>query len=136
MTDISITAGNVVPGSDAVIENGYAGEAITAGQVVYFDTSTRKWMKADANAATAAARQPSGIALNGASANQPIAVQTKGSLTIGGTLTAGVTYYLSSDAGGICPIADVGSGEYYCTVGIATSASVLKIGFNYSGVAA
>lgn len=136
MADISITAGNVVKGSNAVVENGHAGETITAGQVVYLDTSTMLYMKADADAASASARQPRGIALNSASLNQPLAIQKSGDITIGGTLTAGVTYYLSGTAGGIAPVADVGTGEYYCTVGIAKSTSVLSIGFNYSGVSA
>lgn len=136
MADISITAANVVKGSNAVTEDGTAGETITAGQFVYRDSSTGKYMKADADAATAAARTPRGVALNSASDGQPLEIQKSGNITIGGTLTAGVTYYLSGTAGGICPLADVGTGEYYCILGIATSTSVLALGINYSGVSA
>lgn len=137
MTDLSVTAASVVSGSNAIVDRtGFAGETITAGMPVYFDTSTRLWMKADANAATAAARTPQGIALHGASANQPLAVQTKGDITIGATLTAGVTYYLSDTAGGICPIADVGTGEYYAIIGIAKSTTVMSLVLAYSGVSA
>lgn len=110
MTDISITAASVVAGSNANIEHGTLGETVTAGQPVYKDSSTKKWMKADSNAAGAEARQPLGIALNGGAINQPVAVQKSGDITIGATLTAGLAYYLSDTAGGICPIADVGSG--------------------------
>jgi hypothetical protein len=131
MTDISITAANVVAGSNAVTENGFAGAAITAGQAVYRDTAGL-YQLADSNGA-AALRVPRGIALNSAGANQPLAIQRQGDVTIGATLTAGVTYYLSDTPGGICPLADVGSGEYACIIGIAKSTTVLAIGINASG---
>lgn len=137
MVDLTVTAASVVRGSNAVVERNYdAGETITAGQAVYFDSSTSKWMKADANGSSALARTPRGIALNGASSGQPLAVQTAGDITIGATLTGGTEYYLSDTAGGICPLADVGTGEYFATIGIAKSATVLGLGFNYSGVSA
>jgi hypothetical protein len=134
MTDISITAGSVVKGANAIVETGHAGETVTAGQAIYLDTSTMLYMKADSNAATAAARQVRGIALNGASANQPLAIQKAGDITIGATLTGGTTYYLSDSPGGICPLADVGSGEYFCIIGIAKSSSMMSLSFNYSAV--
>lgn len=133
--DISITAANVVAGADAVIQGGSAGEAITAGQFVYKASATGLWMKADADSATAEARVPRGVALNGASTSQPLQVATSGDVTIGGTLTAGVAYYLSGTAGGICPVADVGTGEYATVLGIAESASVLHVTIIASGVA-
>lgn len=135
MSDLSITAANVVKGAGAVLEDGYAGETVTAGMPIYRDSSTGKGMKADSNSATAAARQPRGIALNGASDGQPLVIQKEGEITIGATLTPGTTYYLSDTAGGICPLADVGSGEYVCIIGVAKSASVLILGIKYSGVA-
>lgn len=134
MTDISITAANVVAGENSSRDNGSAGEAITAGQPVY-KAATGKWMLADSNSATAAARKAGGIALNGAALNQPLAVHKAGDITIGGTLTAGVAYYLSDTPGGICPVADVGAGEYVCLLGIAKSASVLSVGIQFPGVA-
>ncbi len=134
MADISITAANVVAGSDAVVAHGTAGESITAGKAVYLASATNKCMLADSNSGTAEARRAAGIALNGASLNQPIAVQKAGDVTIGGTLTAGVAYYLSDAAGGICPVADIGSGEYVCLLGFAKSTTVLAIGIQYPGV--
>jgi hypothetical protein len=135
MTDLSITATSVVAGSDATTEHRTAGETITAGQAVYIAAATKLVMKADSNSASAEARQPIGIALNGGAVNQPIVIQRSGSLTLGATMTAGVAYYLSDTPGGICPVADIGSGEYSCVIGVATSTTVLKIGFQYSGVA-
>jgi hypothetical protein len=134
MADISITAANVVAGSDAVRESGTAGATVTAGQLVYLDPSDMKYKLADSNGA-AALRVPSGIALNGAANNQPLVIQKGGDITIGGTMTAGVAYYLSDTPGGICPVADLGSGEYPCIVGIAKSTSVLSVNIQPSGVA-
>lgn len=136
MADLTITAANVVAGSNARTVHGVAGVAITAGQVVYLDSATTgKWQLADNNAASAAARQPHGIALNNASLNQPIAVQTDGPITIGATLTAGVAYYLSDTPGGICPVADLSTGEYPTVLGMATSTTVLDVDIQSSGVA-
>ncbi|TDH35719.1 hypothetical protein E2A64_10305 [Pseudohoeflea suaedae] len=128
MADLTITAANVVSGANAKITHGTAGETITAGQVVYLDsTTTGRWLLADTDSATAAVRAPGGIALNGASDGQPLAVQESGQITIGATIAAGVAYYLSGTAGAICPVADVASGDYPAIIGIGLSTSVLDI---------
>lgn len=137
MADLTITAASVVAGANASITRGTAGASVTAGQVVYLDeASTGKWLLADNDAATAAARGNGkiGIALHAAAANQPLSVQTAGTITIGATMTAGVDYYLSATAGGICPYADIGSADYVTRVGMATSTTVLTLDFLYSGV--
>lgn len=135
MADLTITAASVVKGSTASVDRGTAGETVTAGKAVYLDDATGKYLLADSNSATVAARSPSGIALNGAANNQPLAVARGGPVTIGATLTPGVAYYLSDTPGGICPVADVGSGEYSTILGIAKSASVLHVDISESGVA-
>jgi hypothetical protein len=134
MTDLSITAASCLPGTNAVTEDGLAGDSITAGQVVY-KAADGTYVRADSDSLTALARAGRGIALNSASAGQPLRIQIKGDITIGGTMTAGVTYYASKTAGGICPLADLTSGGYAGTVGMAKSTTVLALGFNYSGVA-
>ncbi len=134
MADLSITAANVVAGSDAVRESGTAGATVTAGQLVYLDTSDFKYKLADSNGA-AALRVPNGIALHGAANNQPLVIQKGGDITVGGTMVAGVAYYLSDTPGGICPVADLGSGEYPCIIGIAKSTTVLTVSIQPSGVA-
>lgn len=133
MADLSVTAASCLQGAGAVAEDGISGDTITAGQALY-KAADGTWVRADADSATALARAATAIALNGASAGQPIKVQRSGSLTLGATLTAGVTYYLSGTPGGICPVADVGTGEYFDIIGIATSTTVLKLAFAYSGV--
>lgn len=135
MVDLTITAASVVAGAGAIDDEGTAGEAITAGQVVYYDRSTRSYKLADGNSATAAVRSPTGIALNGAAAGQPLGVLREGPVTIGAVLTAGVAYYLSATPGGICPVADLAIGVYPTIVGIATSTTVLDVKLHESGVA-
>lgn len=135
MTDISITAANVLAGTGAKKVNGTAGATITAGKVTYLDSADGKDKLADCDSATAGVRSPRGIALNGASNGQPITILTEGPITIGGTLVPGTTYYLSQNAGGICPLADLSTGDYTVIIGIALSASVLDVNIQESGVA-
>ncbi len=135
MVDITVTAASVVAGTDSVRVDGIAGETIAAGKGVYLSSATKRWMLADSNSATVEARKATGIALNGASAGQPVAVHKSGDITIGAALTAGTSYYLSDTPGGICPLADVGSGEYVCLLGLAKSASVLAVNIQFPNVA-
>lgn len=133
MSDLSITASAVVPGSGAYIVSGTAGTTITAGQTVYLDSSDSKYKLADADSATAAIRDVVGIALNGASNGQPIDIIREGDLTVNSVLTGGIPYFLSPTAGGICPIADIEVGDYYTIIGIAKSATVLSVKIHASG---
>ncbi|WP_297842915.1 hypothetical protein [uncultured Roseibium sp.] len=135
MADLTITAANVVKGVGAKTEAGTAGATITAGQAVYRDSADGKYKLSDADSATAAVRGVRGIALNGASDGQPLTILKEGLLTIGATLTAGTMYYLSDEPGGICPVADLATGDYPTAIGIATSTSVLDVKINESGVA-
>lgn len=135
MTDIAITPANVLAGTGAMVEDITAGATITAGQVVYREGSTGKAKLADCDSDTAEARSPRGIALNGASDGQPLEILREGPITIGATLTPGTVYYLSATAGGICPVGDLGQGDYPVVVGIARSASVLHVKFLEAQVA-
>jgi hypothetical protein len=124
----------VLAGAGADTENGTLGAAVTAGQALYKAAADGKWYLADNNAASAEVRQAKGIALNGGGAGQPVRVLKSGLCTIGGTMTAGVAYYLSDTPGGICPVGDVGAGEYSCLIGMATTTAILDVRFQYSGV--
>jgi hypothetical protein len=135
MANLTITAASVLADSASNRETGVAGEAVTAGQAVYLASATRKWMLADADSGTAEARKATGIALNGAALNQPLAVLKSGDVTIGATLTPGTAYYLSDDPGGICPLADVSGGDYICLIGLAKTAAVLTVAIQYPNVA-
>lgn len=135
MADLTITASAVIAGANAVKEQGIAGEALVAGKAVYKDPATKKWMLADNDSATVAARSGTGVALNGASNGQPVSIHKTGDLTVGAILTPGLAYYVSSTPGGICPAADLGSGDYPVLVGMAKSSSVLNVAFVPAGVA-
>lgn len=132
MADLSITAANVLA-PNATIEHGTAAATITAGQVVARN-SDNDYVLADNNHATAALRTPRGIAINGASAGQPLTIARAGDVTLGAVLTAGVAYYLSDTPGGICPVADLASGERAVLLGMAESTSVLRLDIQDSGV--
>lgn len=132
MTDLVITAANVVAGSNATRDTGTAGETITAGKAVFLNVATNRWMLSDNNGT--GTRTVKGIALNGASANQPVAVLKDGDITIGATLTAGTDYWLSATAGGICPRADLDVGMDTIQIGVAKSATVLAVNIQDPGV--
>lgn len=134
MADLVITAANVVPGATAKTRAGTAGAAVTPGQPLY-EAADGKWYPADCDSATAAARSPLGLALNTAAAGQPVDVVRGGPVILGAVLTAGVGYYLSATAGGICPVADLASGDYPVFLGFAISASVLDVTIVEAGVA-
>jgi len=135
MADLTITAASVIAGADSVQRTKLANATITAGQALYLDTATDRVGLADSDSATAAIRGFYGIALNGGAVGQPIVVHTRGSITIGATMTATLAYYLSDAPGGICPYADLATGDYVLLIGQATSASVLNVQPQDTGVA-
>lgn len=127
MAEVSVTAANVVSGTDADFYVGTSGATITAGMAVYLDEIDNRLKMADANASLEAATVK-GIALHAASAGQRLKVQTSGAITIGGTVVLSTIYILGAGgSGGIAPAADLASGWYTSILGVATSASVLQL---------
>jgi hypothetical protein len=139
MADISITAANVVAGSDVLTERLTAGAALTAGQVIYKDASdSNKAKLTDVDSATVAAREADGIALNNCASGQPVVVARLdggGLVTIGGTVTPGVAYYASDTAGGICVFADLETSDWCTIIGIGYSATQIRLCKVRQGVA-
>lgn len=132
MTDI--TAAGVVPSGAAQFFDGIAGETITAGQAVYRDAATRRLKLADADAAATAAAI--GIATHGAAVGQPLRVQTGKRLKIAASgIVKGTAYYVSLTAGGICPYADISTGDFPTLVGIGASATEIDVLIHSLGVA-
>lgn len=136
MTDLAITATGVVAGANSTQADGILGETVTAGQAIFKKLADSKWYKADSNGTTPAEiKQPGGIALNGGAINQPVRIHKSGDITLAGaTMAPGAAFYLSDTAGGICPFADVGSGETVAQIGIAKSATVLMVDIQLPGI--
>lgn len=133
MADLAITASAVLPGSSTNVDrSGTAGTTITAGQLVYKDPTSSELVLSDSNGT--GTRQVLGLALNGASAGQPLAIAKGGDVTVNAVLTAGVPYFLSGTAGAICPEADIVTGMQKIQVGIAKSTTVLHVAVQDTGV--
>lgn len=138
MADLVITAANVKPTSGYSFVDGVAGEALTAGQVVYQNASDSKFLKANASG-TLAQSTVKGIALNGASLDQPVRVMTGGELDLGAIMTNGEIYVaagtagVAGAAGGIAPEGDLAATERVSLIGVATSTSKLQVRIQNSG---
>lgn len=117
MADYTVTAASV-SSSGGLQRQGTSGEAIDAGTPVYRHTDG-KYYKADNTTSAKAAVE--GITINGAAAaDQPIAIQSGGSIDIGSaefTLMA-TPVYLSANAGKMCPYADLTSSSYVTLIGL------------------
>lgn len=120
MSDITITAASVLPATGAVMEDGIAGETITAGMAVYLKASDSRLWKAVATSAAAA--DAKGIALHAALAGQPLKYQKGGPMNIGATTDKTTTYMVSAaNAGGVAPQADLASTNKITRLGYATA---------------
>jgi hypothetical protein len=133
MADVTITAANVLAGAGAKTTYGTAGGTITAGMVVYFDSTDSKYKAAQANA-SGTSDTVVGIALNGAANGQPLwIVLEDDDFTPGGTLSLSAaagkaTYVLSAAAAGaIAPLGDLVSTNRIVFLGVAKSASKMKL---------
>lgn len=126
-SDLSITATNVIPSSAAVIQTGTAGEALTAGQLVYKKAGDRKFYKADCDSATAEVRDVYGIAVTSSATGAPVSIVLQDdALQIAASgLTNGTIYLLSATAGGLAPAADATTGWRVTVVAVAKSATTI-----------
>lgn len=131
MADVTVTAANVKPTSTAIVQNVTYGESVTQGQPVYL--SSGKYYKADANASATAAAAV-GIALTPGGTDEFGIIATGGTIDVGGTLAVGRVYVVSATAGGIAPSADLSTGHYVTTLGVATASNRLLLNVKVSGV--
>lgn len=136
MADITVTAANVKIGTSATttLRTVLYGDTITQGQPVYSDTTdSDKYKRADADVlATAVA---AGVALTPGVSGDYGVIVTDGPFVPGATLTVGATYVVSTNPGGIAPIADLASGDFTTILGVATTAAILDLDLYVSGVA-
>lgn len=128
-TDISVTVANVAWVSGKINRDNNAGATITAGQVVYL-AANNKWALAqcDGTAIEAGADTTVGIALHAALSGQPLAVQTEGVITIGGTVAVGQIYCISATAGGVAPYADLMSTNRLYILGVGLTTTTIGLG--------
>lgn len=106
MADLSITASNVVPALDGKV--GQAGEAMDAGDLIYYKKSDSKWYLAAA--ATDAGDTLYAICVSGATAaNQQIVYFNTVSQTVavGAILTQGTIYVMSPTSGKLAEAGDL-----------------------------
>ena len=122
----------VLASGNASVKDEIAGVAILAGQAVYRDAADGRVKLASTSAAANAAI---GIALNSApTAGQPVRVAWDGTLTGTATLIVGEAYFVSDTAGSLGQMSDVGTGDFVTFVGIAATATSLKLRPFVSGV--
>lgn len=135
MTDISVTPTAVKPANARTrIEEGVAGSSITAGQAIYADPADSYKLKPAVATNQTQAKNVVGIALNAAAVDQPLDYVVQGDVTFNSALTAGTVYVLGGNAGGIAPSADLAGARYGTILGIADSATNLRVGVVSSGV--
>jgi len=128
MAAISITAANVIPSSTASRSLGVAAATITAGQAVYI-TAAGTINLADANG-TSPANTFAGIAENGATVGQKISYVTNDTagFTIGATVLAGDTIWLSPTAGGLTKtFADFTTLDKIIVVGVMLTTTTMNL---------
>jgi hypothetical protein len=119
-----------------VFETGTAGAAITAGQVLYYDSSAKTFKLADADGGTAAIASAYGIAVCSAASGQKVVVQLTGTVTLvsSASIAEGTTYMLSETPGSLASAqADLTSGSYSTTMGVGNGDDGLVLGINASG---
>jgi hypothetical protein len=132
MAALTVTAAQVLPSTPLATQDGIAGEAITQGQSVYFDTSTGKWKMAQCDGTAAEAGQDGyGIALTAAgAAGQPIVVALPGSvitLGAGAAPAAGTLYYVGATFGSLVPSADLASTNKVLPIALGLTTNRLRI---------
>jgi hypothetical protein len=128
VAELAVTAVQVLAGPDADYFQGIAGQAITAGQAVYLDTLTNRVRLADANGSQDSA-EAIGLALNEAAAEQPVRVQTDGTVTLGSgaaPVVSGV-YIVGGTPGGIAPVADKTTGWHATILGVGAPNNTLRL---------
>jgi len=126
--DVKISGPNVRPTAVQV------GEAVTEGQALYLDSTTSKYMLADATDTTKAL--VSGVTLTSADADGYALMQTSRTYFAGTTLVKGDPVFLSATAGGgkLAPHADLGSTNAVTLIGFASSTSEIELAINPTGI--
>lgn len=137
MAVITIADTDFQAGADATFVGTFStGEAISAGMLVYQDSSGLLW-KADCNAASDTTGLKAKVigfaAATAAAAGQKIPVVGTGTITTGNVLTAGIYYLLSGTAGKMCLPSDLVTDDWVCWCARAISATQAKVNIYWDG---
>jgi hypothetical protein len=133
----TVEVGSALTRSDLDVKQ--VSEAVSIGEVLYLNSADSKYALADADAEASA--EATHIALSAASADGDYVVVMKLDssvalqINLGAALTVGTTYVVSATAGAIAPESDLLQGDYVTHLGVATTASLLDIKLNVTGVA-
>lgn len=135
MPDLVLVPAEILPGPGATYTYGTAGVAITAGQVCYLDAASKRLNLADANN-TVGSATVKGIAMHGATTGQPLTLQHGGEIVLGAgaAMTVGGLYVLSANPGMVAPSGDLAAGHWTTLLGVAVSATNLRLQVLNSGV--
>lgn len=132
MTALSVTPANVLKGAGAQTFDGTAGATVTAGQAVYQDPEDGNKFKL-ATSTNATAARCKGIALHGATDEQPLKVIVGGTYAPGATAASGTVYVVGATAGAIAPVADVSTSEYVTVLGVGNADGDIDLNIFASG---
>ncbi len=136
MTDLVITATEVLVSTDTITEDGVTdtGVTVTAGQVCYKDATSGKYKLFDTNSSTANARSPV-LSMNGGAPGQTVRFARSGTVTIGATAAPVLStiYIASATPGGIAPAADLASTWKTVIIGVCNGTGTLKLVLANSG---
>ena len=133
MANLSITAANVgISAATSITSRVQVAEAVTQGQPVYLDSVSQKYYKCDST--TAAKALSRGIVLSPSATDGYSLILTQGALIAGATLVVGETYVVSATSGLIAPVGDLSTGNFVTQLGVASTASVLVVDINATGV--
>ena len=136
MADITFTSSQVTASADATWGSGTAGATLVVGDVIKFSSSNDKYLLADADddIEVTPGDVAIGICMNSASDGQPIHFVTKDPSFDWGAaaanLAAGGFYSLSTNAGKVGALADIGAGEYQQFLGCGLSTQLMNLNPN------
>jgi hypothetical protein len=126
MANYTLNAADILAADGAVIKTGIAGDTITAGQAIYLklDDARKVWRASKGAAASAIV---AGIALNSATANQPIFYCERGVISVTASAVPVGAVVVLSTAGGLSPAADLASGNRVCVVGVGMAGNKISV---------
>jgi hypothetical protein len=132
LTTIALAANASTP---PTVTTDLADDTIALAAAIWADASDQSKMKnADANLSALGATVR-GLALTPAVAGQWVSYITAGDVDLGSALlTMGVAYVLSRNAGKICPIADLASGDFLTIVGYPVTTQILRVRMVITGI--